>query len=81
MPTTEPVVQDPLDVIPTVEITIEELQAGIAFSELLVRGKLCKSKSEARRLMRQGGLYIWRNAEWERMVNNEEKRMSSKENR
>ena len=67
MPTAEPVVQDPLDAIPTVGITLEELQAGITYPELLVRGELCKSKSEARRLIKQGGLYIWRNAKWERV--------------
>ncbi|AEJ61071.1 Tyrosyl-tRNA synthetase [Spirochaeta thermophila DSM 6578] len=44
--------------IPFVEIPREELEHGIGVVELFVKTDLCASKSEARRLISQGGAYI-----------------------
>ena len=41
--------------IPTTEIAASRLQAGILIVDLLSEVGLCKSKSEARRMVQQGG--------------------------
>jgi len=46
------------DNIPTLWISEEEAKTGIPLDELFVRAGLCKSKSEFRRLVKQGGAYI-----------------------
>jgi tyrosyl-tRNA synthetase len=46
------------DVVPTIEIEALELQAGISAPELFQRVGLSRSRSEARRLIQQGGAYI-----------------------
>ncbi len=47
-----------LDPAITTELTKAELEAGLALVEALVKTGLCKSKSEARRLIGQGGAYV-----------------------
>ncbi len=54
--------------IPEISITMDEYKSGVTISELLVKGGLCKSKSEAKRLMKQGGLYVWGNQTWKRVI-------------
>lgn len=44
--------------IPTCTIKKEQLQDGINILELIVTAGLCSSKSEVRRFIQQGGLYI-----------------------
>ena len=44
--------------VPTTEIPSAELAAGISVVELFERVGLCKSRSEARRLIQQGGAYL-----------------------
>ncbi len=44
--------------IPSIEITAEELEAGIKLLDLLVKAGLTPSKSEARRTVQQGGVYV-----------------------
>lgn len=44
--------------IPTVEVTAVELSQGIKLLDLLVRTSLTPSKSEARRAVQQGGIYV-----------------------
>jgi len=44
--------------IPTTVLEREELEAGVRVIDLFVRVGLCKTKSEARRLVRQGGCYV-----------------------
>ena len=44
--------------IPSVEIAMAELEAGIPVLDLFARTDLCSSKSEARRLVQQGGATI-----------------------
>ncbi|MBX5492298.1 MAG: tyrosine--tRNA ligase [Chloroflexi bacterium] len=44
--------------IPTTRIPATELAAGMPVVELFVRSGLCASKSEARRLIQQGGAYL-----------------------
>jgi tyrosyl-tRNA synthetase len=46
------------DALPTTEITAAELEAGILAPELFQRVGLCRSRSEARRLIEQGGAYV-----------------------
>ncbi len=43
---------------PTIEVKKEEIESGIPAYELFYRSGLSKSKSEARRLISQGGAYI-----------------------
>ncbi len=47
-----------LDAIPQTEILSSELQAGMGVLDLFARTDLCKSRSEARRLVEQGGARI-----------------------
>jgi tyrosyl-tRNA synthetase len=47
-----------LDAMPTTTLPRPELSAGVALVDLLARVKLAKSKSEARRLIEQGGVYV-----------------------
>jgi tyrosyl-tRNA synthetase len=46
------------DAIPSLEIPRSELEAGINVLELFARTELCDSKSEARRLVKQGGARV-----------------------
>jgi tyrosyl-tRNA synthetase len=47
-----------IDAIPTMIIKREEAINGIQLTELFVRSGLCKTKSDARRLIEQGGAYL-----------------------
>jgi len=44
--------------LPTSEISEVKLNSGVTFLELFVESGLCKSKSDARRLISQGGAYF-----------------------
>jgi tyrosyl-tRNA synthetase len=46
------------DVLPTTELAAAELEGGILVPELLQRVGLCRSRSEARRLIQQGSAYV-----------------------
>lgn len=46
------------DAVPAIEVEQGELAAGMAAVDLFERTGLCRSKSEARRLIQQGGAYI-----------------------
>jgi tyrosyl-tRNA synthetase len=46
--------------VPSVEVPGAELQAGIGVIDLFVRSTLCATKSDARRLVSQGGAYVGR---------------------
>ena len=46
------------EAIPTTEVTARELGEGIAAADLFQRVGLARSKSEARRLVEQGGAYV-----------------------
>jgi tyrosyl-tRNA synthetase len=46
------------DALPTTAIDASELEGGIATPELFQRVGLCRSRSEARRLIQQGGAYV-----------------------
>jgi len=46
------------DAVPTTEFEAAELQAGISAPELFQRVGLSRSRSEARRLIQQGGAYV-----------------------
>jgi tyrosyl-tRNA synthetase len=46
------------DSIPFIEIPLGELEAGIGIMELFARTSLCSSRSEARRLVVQGGAMV-----------------------
>ena len=46
------------DAVPTTELAGEELEAAILAPELFQRVGLCRSRSEARRLIQQGGAYV-----------------------
>jgi tyrosyl-tRNA synthetase len=46
------------DAVPTTELPASELAAGIVAPDLFHRVGLCRSRSEARRLIQQGGAYI-----------------------
>lgn len=46
------------DAVPSTELGAEELAAGILAPELFERVGLCRSRSEARRLIQQGGAYV-----------------------
>ncbi|MGD9146569.1 MAG: S4 domain-containing protein, partial [Anaerolineae bacterium] len=43
---------------PTTELASEELEAAILAPALFQRVGLCRSRSEARRLIQQGGAYV-----------------------
>ena len=43
--------------VPSVAVSMDEVSAGVQLAELLHRSGLCASKSEARRLIKQGGCY------------------------
>ncbi len=43
---------------PSVEIPMKDIQVGLSILDALVSTGLCSSKGEARRLIRQGGVYI-----------------------
>ncbi|MBM3772852.1 MAG: tyrosine--tRNA ligase [Acidimicrobiia bacterium] len=47
-----------LDDVPSMEVPAVELAAGIPLADLLVRTQLAPSKSEARRLLQSGGVYV-----------------------
>lgn len=44
--------------IPSLEIPLERLRNGISYLDLFVETGLCPSRSEVRRLAKQGGLYV-----------------------
>jgi len=44
--------------VPSTELARSELEAGVALVELLARTGLTKSKGEARRLLKAGGIYV-----------------------
>jgi tyrosyl-tRNA synthetase len=44
--------------LPTVDVTLGRLTAGISLIDLLVEGSIAASKGEARRLIRQGGIKV-----------------------
>jgi tyrosyl-tRNA synthetase len=44
--------------VPSAALKREELKSGVGILELLVRSGLCSSKSDARRLVEQGGAYL-----------------------
>jgi len=44
--------------VPSIEIPSEKLRTGISFLDLFVETGLCPSRSEVRRLAKQGGLYV-----------------------
>jgi tyrosyl-tRNA synthetase len=46
------------DAVPTTEIGASELENGISAPELFQQVGLCRSRSEARRLIEQGGAYV-----------------------
>jgi tyrosyl-tRNA synthetase len=46
------------DAVPTTEVRAAELEAGIPAPDLFQRVGLCRSRSEARRLIQQGGAYV-----------------------
>ena len=46
------------DAVPTTEIGMAELAAGIPAIDLFQRAGLCQSRSEVRRLIEQGGAYV-----------------------
>jgi tyrosyl-tRNA synthetase len=46
------------DAVPSTEVRMAELAAGIPAVELFQRAGLCQSRSEARRLIEQGGAYV-----------------------
>ena len=50
-----------LSAVPSVEMDGAELEKGIGVVELFVRAGLCATKSDARRLVSQGGAYVGRN--------------------
>lgn len=47
-----------VEAVPTCEIEIARLEEGVPTFQLLVETGLCKSSSEARRLVQQGGAYV-----------------------
>jgi tyrosyl-tRNA synthetase len=44
--------------VPSTELELTELAAGIPAPDLFVRVGLCASRGEARRLIQQGGAYV-----------------------
>lgn len=44
--------------VPTTELDAAEVEAGIAAPELFQQVRLCRSRSDARRLIEQGGAYV-----------------------
>lgn len=49
---------DPLENMPTTSVSSENLKQGIDLFDIFQKTGLCQSKSEARRLMKQGGIYV-----------------------
>lgn len=49
---------DELESIPTTEIAESEMVSGVTMAELFYRSKLVSTKSEANRLVKQGGAYV-----------------------
>ena len=47
-----------LDAVPSMEMSISEFEKGIGIIDLFAATSLCSSKSDARRLITQGGAYI-----------------------
>ena len=47
--------------VPTMEVSRAELEAGVNVVDLFVRAGLCATKSDARRLVTQGGAYVNKN--------------------
>lgn len=47
-----------LDAMPSLELAASELKAGINILDLFSKTSLCSSKSDARRLVTQGGAYV-----------------------
>jgi tyrosyl-tRNA synthetase len=47
------------DAVPTTELGLSELRDGIPAPELFAQVGLCRSRSEARRLIQQGGAYVY----------------------
>ncbi len=50
--------REALDAVPSTFIPLERLRAGVSVVELLAETGLCRSRSEARRLIEQGGAYV-----------------------
>ena len=46
------------EAMPTIRVTMRELRDGIGVVEIFTRTDLCSSRSEARRLITQGGAYV-----------------------
>ncbi len=46
--------------VPSVDVPRAELEKGIGIIDLFVRSTLCATKSDARRLVSQGGAYVGR---------------------
>lgn len=44
--------------VPTLTLSVKRFTGGVSFLELFVETGLCSSRSEVRRLSRQGGLYV-----------------------
>ena len=44
--------------VPSTEFPRKALESGIPITDALVTGGLCKSKSEAKRLIASGGVYV-----------------------
>ncbi|MCK5295246.1 MAG: tyrosine--tRNA ligase, partial [Alphaproteobacteria bacterium] len=44
--------------LPTFDVQKDKLEAGISLIDLLILAKLCKSKGESRRMMKQGGIRL-----------------------
>jgi len=44
--------------MPTAILKMEDIKKGIDILDLFCEAKLCTSRNEARRLMKQGGMYI-----------------------
>ncbi len=51
-------VSEELKAIPTTDISLDRLEAGIPAFELFAEVGLCSSRGEARRLIQQGGAYV-----------------------
>jgi tyrosyl-tRNA synthetase len=51
---------DDLSGVPSVEVPRAELAKGVGVIDLFVRSMLCSTKSDARRLVTQGGAYVGR---------------------
>jgi tyrosyl-tRNA synthetase len=47
-----------LSAVPSIDVSVQKIEDGIGIIELFALSGLCRSKSEARRLVQQGGAYI-----------------------